>query len=178
MIQINVNAKDALNLLKNKTPAEISKRSRAAMNESVTYIQAEVQKGTPVDMGILRGSIFTEIRGTAIPDMTGIIASPLSYAGFVERGRKPGSKPPPVDALLTWVERHLQPHVLAVSIKTRRATKVMIGDQKTKAIRGVAFLVARAIGKRGIKGKFMFRNAAQRGRRVVSGIFARHFRGL
>lgn len=55
------------------------------------------------------------------------------HAPFVEAGRKPG-KPPPVDAILPWVRRNLN----------LRGAKA----------RTVAFLIARAIGRRGLLPRF------------------------
>lgn len=65
-----------------------------------------------------------------------LIGSQLNYAPFVEYGRRPG-KQPPVDAILKWLAfRNIQP-----------------------VNRSTAFLIARAIGRRGIKGRFPFKRA-------------------
>src|SRR5262245_34244717 len=66
-----------------------------------------------------------------------VVGSQLSYAPFAfESGRKPG-KQPPVSAIVQWIA--LKP--------------VDIGGQD---IRRVAFLIARAIGRRGIKPRGIF----------------------
>jgi hypothetical protein len=57
------------------------------------------------------------------------------YAGVIEKGRRPGRRPPPTKALIPWVRR-----------------KLRVGRDEAK---GVAFVVARAIGRRGIKGKYV-----------------------
>ena len=67
----------------------------------------------------------------------------------VETGRAPGKMPPwrPGSALHTWVVR------------------MVGGDERT------AFLIARAIGRRGTRGKWMFRKGFQSGRPQVERIF-------
>ena len=65
---------------------------------------------------------------------TGRVFSTLSYAPVVEFGRAPG-RPPPPDALVGWMARH-----------------GMTGDP---------WRLARAIGRRGTKGRFFFRAAAR-----------------
>ncbi len=66
-----------------------------------------------------------------------LVGSQLNYAPFAfEYGRKPGKRPP-IEAIVRWIA--LKP--------------VDIGNQD---IRGVAFVIARAIGKRGIKPRRIF----------------------
>ena len=64
------------------------------------------------------------------------------YAMSIERGRRPG-KPPPSDALIPWVRLKLRETRVSRTGKTRRL-KMADSDAKSKA-----FLVARAIGRRG-----------------------------
>lgn len=59
------------------------------------------------------------------------------YSGIIEEGRRPGARQPPVKAIEPWVRRRL-----GVS-----------GDE----VRSVAFAVARAIGIKGTKGKFILK---------------------
>lgn len=66
---------------------------------------------------------------------TARVFSTLTYAPVVEFGRAPGSRPPPPDALRGWMARH-----------------GMTGDP---------WRLARAIGRRGTKGRFFFRAAAK-----------------
>jgi HK97 gp10 family phage protein len=74
------------------------------------------------------------------------------YALFVEYGRKPGKRPP-IDAILPWVlVKHLDSGGLHTGVKTSKRTKASRADRESAA-RSIAFLIARAIGKRGIKGK-------------------------
>lgn len=54
-------------------------------------------------------------------------------APVIEDGRRPGAKQPPVDALVPWVRR-----------------KLHVTKQEAK---GIAYVVARAIGKRGLRAR-------------------------
>ena len=78
----------------------------------------------PKDTGALRKSINFKASPTGLR-----LFSPIHYARYVELGRKPGSRPPPPRALHGWLSRH--------GIPVR-----------------AAYVVARAIGRRGIKGRF------------------------
>lgn len=72
---------------------------------------------------------------------TGRVFSTLSYAPVVEFGRAAGSRPPPPDALRGWAARH--------------------------GFTGDLWRLARAIGRRGTKGRFFFRAAARAAQRAV-----------
>lgn len=98
-------------------------------------------RGVASGGGGLRGSIYTELRGT--PGLRSqIIASPLVYAPIVEVGRRPGQRMPPHAPILLWTRRKL-----GVS-----------GEGAVHA----AFLIARKIARRGTQGAFMFQRAYQR----------------
>ncbi len=86
------------------------------------------------------------------------------YAMAVENGRRPG-KMPPIEALLLWVQRIIKPKVSMkgqtaklrkrnggrlVKADEQRALRGIKSDRQAAAIRSVAFLVARAIGRRGL----------------------------
>ncbi len=99
-----------------------------------------------------------------------VILNNAKHAEWVEGGREKGKQPPP-DAMLKWVQRHGL-GASAFSVKTRRqiaaGTKRSFnratGKRRTaaqsllKIQQGIAFLIGRAIGKRGIKGLFLFRD--------------------
>lgn len=131
-------------------PAEIDKRGRAALTEATAYLKGEVQKGTPVDRGIGRGSVVASVNGTAL-ELTGKVMSVEEHMVVLELGRRPGAKPPPTGPIRAWLARHGS-------------------DPK------LAFVVARAIGKRGMPARHMFQQAAERGKGTVESIILRHFR--
>lgn len=63
------------------------------------------------------------------------VFTPLFYATVMEYGRRPGARMPPPDALAGWARRH--------------------------GFTGSLFVLARAIGKRGIKGRFFMQKGAE-----------------
>lgn len=83
------------------------------------------------DTSALARSWSSEIRG-----LSAEVFSPLQYAIVEEEGRRPGAKAPPSEALRGWARRHGFP-----------------------TSRGALFVLARAIGRRGRKGRFHLRGA-------------------
>jgi len=126
-----------------KAEAEVSlKHFRIAAEATSRLVQGGARKLAPVDQGALRQSITGEVLGGAVESLQARVFSDLSeeevYPSVMEFGRKAGSMPPP-SALERWVHLKLGvPEHLAA---------------------GVAFVVARAIGRHGIPGKFFFKRA-------------------
>ena len=92
----------------------------------------------------------------SVSDRTIIIYNPVKYAGVIEDGRRAGEKMPPPAALEAWVRRHLN-----VEYITKKGVAKARKVRKDEAP-GLAFIVARAIGKRGIKGKHILARANDR----------------
>lgn len=110
-------------------------RLERTMDAHTALIWAAVVKGSPVGVtSHLRGSWRPETLVTGAGGVIGIVGSPLDYSEVVERGRTPGAKMPPPDALATWV-----------------ATK--LGADVSP------FVVARSIGRKGIKEVRMLQKA-------------------
>lgn len=98
------------------------------------FLVGEVKKRTPKGVsagGGLEGSIFQEVRTTGVA-VEAIVSTPLVYGPPVEFGSEPHF--PPSDALKGWAKRKL-------------------GDEK------LAYVVARAISRRGTKPQEMFQKA-------------------
>ena len=132
---VRIKGLDELRKQFKKYPKIAGRHYRIAMRKSVTTIEAKAKPLTPVFRGRLRQSIVSEVRGTGV-EITGIVGSSLKnevYPSVIEYGRKPNSKAPPAKALERWVWLVLKP--------------------PKKMVRSVAFVVARAIGKRGFKNK-------------------------
>lgn len=103
------------------------------MRRSVDVLEAAVVQRTPVASGATRAGWGTKIeRGQSA--VKGIVANPVQHAIFAEKGRAPG-KMPPIAPIELWVRRKL--------------------GVNAKESRSVAFLIARAIGRRGTKGAHM-----------------------
>lgn len=118
-------------------PALVAEELDRLAQEIATLLERLASEETPEGAtGQLRGTAFAEVRG--VPARQVILEWPAPYAEYALRGRRPGKMPPP-EALKSWVEK-----VLGIS-----------GDQ---AVRAVAFLVARKIGRRGTPGDpFLYR---------------------
>lgn len=121
-----------------------------AMQQSVTTIESAVKPLVPVGVsGRLRNSIASEVKTEAAGSIVGKVGSTLRgevYPSVMEFGRKPGRMPPP-SALERWVQ-------LKLGVEPAR-------------VRGVAFQVARAIGRRGIKGKFFMKKGFEQSQAKV-----------
>lgn len=121
-------------------PTRLQTALRAAHEETGRDLVSEVRQqiigaGALASFSLLRSVTKQfEERGAA---QAWLVGSDLAYAPFVEEGRKPG-KSPPVLAIVKWM-----------------AIKGIDGG------RGTAFAIARAIGKRGIKGRFPFKRALE-----------------
>ncbi len=95
---------------------------KEGMQEAVLLVLRDAREAAPVDTGRLKNSITGEVTINPLTgDVKGIVGSNVVYAPYMELGTKPHW--PPVSALQTWARRH-----------------------------GMnAFLVARAIARKGLK---------------------------
>ncbi len=101
------------------------------LNEASLIAQRVAREGAPRDTATLQRSIVRQVT-----PLMARVYTPLAYAAVMEEGRRPGAKMPPPDALRGWARRHGIPE-------------------------SALFVLARAIGKRGIKGRFFFRAAKE-----------------
>jgi hypothetical protein len=120
---------------------------------STKTMEGEIRPLTPVGVSSrLRNSIASQVVGTFPGSLVGKVGSTLKdevYPAVMEFGRRPGAKMPPPSALERWV--HLK---LGVPAEVQR---------------GVAFTVARAIARRGIKGRFFMRQGFEKSKaRIVT----------
>lgn len=135
-------------------PEHVRKNVTDAMNKSVITVVSEVRPLTPVGVSSrLRNSIGSTVEATQ-STITGRVGSSLKseeYPATMEFGRLPGSQPPVTDSLIRWV--HL---------------KLGVSNQDAP---GVAFTVARAIGRFGIKGRFYLKRGLEASRTKIQGYF-------
>lgn len=104
---------------------------------SVLYLQNETSKAGAFD----RGGFKRGWRYQLVRDPMGVkIYNSTPYASVIEEGRRPNRRPPPSDALVPWVRRKL--------------------GVSRKEAKSVAYVVARAIGERGIPGKHILKTAS------------------
>lgn len=88
-LQLKVVGLAELLRLAQQGPSVVDRYVRAGMEGAVAIVHAEVAERTPVDTGILRGSLFTQTQGAPLTGLRGIVATPISYAPLVERGTRP-----------------------------------------------------------------------------------------
>ena len=130
---------------------------RRAMQESLITIGAEVIPLIPVGVSArLKNSMGSTIVETEPTLITGRFGSSLKneiYPKVMEFGREPGKKAPPTEALLRWVHLKVQP-----------------GEENEER---VAFLIARKIGRYGIKGRFYMKSGFEKAREKIIIYFTR-----
>ena len=95
---------------------------------ATTVAEAKAKQAAPKDTGSMARNIQSKVGSTKAN-----VSLPrnLDYYHVMERGRRPGGRMPPVDAIAGWLRRKGLPHN--------------------------AFAVARSIARRGIKGRFFMR---------------------
>lgn len=129
---------------------------RQAMDQSVISVVNEVRPLAPVGVsGRLRNSLGSQVTHEGPLSIVGKIGSTLTdeiYPEIMEFGRRPGKMPPP-SALERWVH-------------------IVLGVPNEDAP-GVAFTVARAIGRRGIKGRFFMKKGWEKAKPQVLKYFSR-----
>jgi len=132
-------------------PQIVQEEITPALHEALQLLEREIKDLTPVGVmggGGLRGSITSELRGTAIDDLQGKVYSPMKHALPVEMG----TKPHPVSregqaAIRDWVEKILN-----------------VSPEESKS---VAFLVVRKISKEGTEGAHMFEEGLSKNTRQI-----------
>ena len=134
-VRIEIEGLDKLkSKLKSKTAAG---PARKFLTRSGNEIIAKAKPLTPVNVGTLRRSIDKEVAtDTPVPTFVKV-GTRVTYAPFVEFGRKPG-KMPPDNAIRTWVTQ-----------KNRGS----LGTRDPQALDRITFQVRRAIGRRGVKAR-------------------------
>ena len=147
MIRIVLKEKGEVSQALTRLPERLRSALIQAMRESAILIQSYAKLYAPVFRGLLRVSIAQNVaeEGNRI---VGEVGSGVVYASVVEEGRDPwpGPMPPPDGDLRAWARRKL-------------------GDAR------LAFVVARAIKRRGYKAQPYLRPALEAATPRVQAIF-------
>jgi hypothetical protein len=144
MVQLFAEVKGATELQQDLLQAQrdVPKRTRDAMETSLLLIERDARAAVPQDTRALMGSISSTIASRA-GALEGTVGPSKRYGYFVEYGRRPG-KMPPLQAIEGWARRHgLNP-----------------------------FLVARAIGRRGVKARPFMLPALEKNEKRIFDLFA------
>lgn len=140
MAEVTVTLSPALVTLPARLKRALDIAHEQSVRETVSELRTQtIQSGAIASFSFLRSIEKVYERQGAIQAWR--IGSALPYAPFVNYGRKPGKRPP-VDAIVKWV-----------------ALKPV--DTGGKDIRQVAFAIAAAIGKRGVKPKLFFERTVE-----------------
>lgn len=151
-----------------------------AFDDLGQHISSDLQRRLPVDNGgrfprgldrgrYKRGMKYRVFGGGLRTRMR--VSNATANAQVLEEGRPPGSRQPPVDAIEPWVRRKgigakafsvaTRRQIVAGTTRTfsRREGKLRTRAQSLRNLqRGIAFVIARSIGKKGIPGLFLFRD--------------------
>jgi len=130
--KIKYDISDIERLTKMYPEASVAARE-AAIKEALLLLESAVKKKTPEGAGPihLRDTIHEKVKKTG-NKVSGILGTPVEYAEPVEKGAK--AHFPPIAPIQFWVQQKLR----------------IEGEKES---RSVAFLIARAISKRGTKDK-------------------------
>ena len=87
-------------------PQSVSRELTVAMEAALQLVEGQVKARTPVNTSKLADSINHQIV-SPFPNLVGSVGTPQPYGIVIEKGRKPGARRPPVDAIRAWVVRKL-----------------------------------------------------------------------
>lgn len=137
MIETKVEISEQLLSLPDRLQRAADEAHEQSARELVGEVRAQIIGVGAVASKALLNSISKQFENRGVVKAWSI-GSDLDYGVYVERGRPSGTAPP-TDAILRWMTiKRIEP-----------------------LTRGVAFVIARSIGKRGIKGRFPFRRALE-----------------
>jgi hypothetical protein len=134
-------------------PEMTEREAIVAMRLAVDRVDRAVVPRTPVNTGQLKGA-WTKgrvIRGRGV--IKGEVLNVKEYALVMEKGRRAGARQPPTDAIQFWVTRKL--------------------GIRGKAAEQLAFVIARSIGRKGIKGRHMLEKSMETAEPSIRRIFAK-----
>lgn len=121
-MSIRVRITGADDLMRKLSPAVLDRPIRRFLNASGMVLTNELKAHVKVDTGTARRSMHYEVERRRV-----VAGTNLPYVAVLARGRRPGAKMPPPGSLKGWMRRH--------------------GMDPSKE-----YLVARKIGRTGIKG--------------------------
>lgn len=151
-----------------------------AIPKALEVIRSNISGLAPNTTGRLKDSIKTMMMIVDNKEVSGKVYSESPYAAVVEYGRTPGSPPPPVDAILAWMEtvggfdftegEAKAPGAPSRSLKQQSAGWIPKGSPLSAAQR-IAFVIARNIAKDGIPPVGFFAKGLEQSMPEVQEIF-------
>jgi hypothetical protein len=143
ILSVKIEGDKELMKLYREMPPVLRKELKRAISNTARVMEGDAKKFSPVDMGRLRSSIRTEMDADGMGAWVGPSLPPIDIV--MERGRKPGSRMPPVSALIGWVRRHN----MVKYTKGRGGTRV--NRNYDRAVYGMAFVIAKSIARKGTR---------------------------
>jgi hypothetical protein len=116
---------------------QVNAGSKQSVQEAAKIVNDEIVSSIRSQNAIASGELLRSVTvGSMSASSQGFemtVGSSSPYASFIEEGRRAGSRPPPVDAILEWMtQKGLEPD------------------------KSAAYLIARKIGRDGIPAKHVF----------------------
>jgi hypothetical protein len=113
-----------------------AQRARVMVVEATRTAPPANPSGIGKGGAVNTGAFLRAWKSEVVPNREAIhIFNQAPYAGVIEYGRRAGATPPPVEAIARWAQRRFR----------------MPYDRA----RGLAFGIAKRIGRRGLKGRFI-----------------------
>ena len=150
--------------------AIIIEELRAYLTKASKALEAEVATRIPVNTGVTRGALFSQLRGVDMTRGEAIVSLPVEYADAIEFGTKPHF--PPIAPIELWVRQRFRDKGgslrAAVTQARSRNTARPLRSRTDAAIKSLAFAIATTIARRGTKAHRMFALAQKALERDIS----------
>lgn len=164
--------------------AKLTQVAKGSFNRHGDRLINSIQAKSPFDRGGYKKGVKKRVSGFAFGTIM-LIYNSAPHAEWVEKGRKPGSSPPPPAPILGWVRRH-NIGVGAFAVKSRRPISAgtkrtfnrKTGKQRTAAAsllqaqKSAAFAIGRKIGRDGIPGLWHYRDLRKNEAAIISDMVA------
>jgi hypothetical protein len=139
------------------------------LTKTVAFLERDIKPRMPRGAtGLGRQSIAGEVQLGASGGLgvaVGRIGSPLKHVAVINDGRRPGQKAPPAEALELWVRRKIR-H------SRRKGPRGGLRKLTVSEAKGIAFVIARKIGREGIEAHEMFEKSVQENEARIREFFA------
>lgn len=146
-IDVRIEGLEQLQAGVSAAPATLATATRTAMTAGSLLIEGAARTLAPKDTDRLAGSITHSITGGGA-NLTSKIGPSVAYGLYVEKGRRPGKPPPPISAIRRWATRKGIPE-------------------------SALYVLARSIGRKGIKARPYMQPAFEGNRAKVVSLFER-----
>lgn len=143
----------------------IQEKSDRALEICGEHLKTEIKKQMKTDSYDL-WNLARSVESRLVRHWLVEVWSALVYATIREYGRKPW-KFPPLDALVWWTARK---KMISKGNTTKKYDDLHYKDK------GVVFVIARSIAKKGIKGKHTFQNVLDRERANIKKLYIQNMK--